>query len=103
MRWLGPWSASSGAHSSASATPPPSSRTASSESAIPLLFDDDVLKGGPGEYGEKCVVEGEEAEVAGGVVGHRRADAADDDRDRERQEEQRQQQLAGPRGHGHRG
>src|SRR5918999_1154626 len=103
MRWLGPWSASSGAQKSASATPPPSSSTASAAKRIPLLFDDDVLKGGPGKYREDGVVESEEAQVAARVVRDGRAHAADDDRDREREEEERQQQLAGTPGHGHRG
>src|ERR671922_1574157 len=98
MRWLGPWSASSGAQRSASATPPPSSRRVVRASRTPRLFHDDVLKSGPGKYGEDGVVQAQEAEVAGGIVGHRRAHAADDDRDRERQEEERQEQLACPPG-----
>src|SRR5918996_5616512 len=98
MRWLAPWSASSGAQRSASATPPPSSTRVARASRTPRLFHDDVLKSGPGKYGEDGVVQAQEAEVARGIVGHRRADAADHDRDRERQEEQGQQQLAGAPG-----
>src|SRR5918999_1408545 len=83
MRWLGPWSASSGAQKSASASPPPSSSTASEAKRIPLLFDNDVLKGGPGKYREDGVVEGQEAQVAARVVRDGRADAADDDREQD--------------------
>src|SRR5918992_1651030 len=103
MRWLGPWSASSGAHRSARATPPPSSTTAARANRKPLLFRNDVLKGGPGKYGEDGVVEGQEGQVALRIVGDGRADAADDDRDRDREEEQGEQQLARPAGDRHGG
>src|SRR5919106_4653377 len=103
MRWLGPWSASSGAQSNARATPPPSSTTAARANRKPLLFRNDVLKGGPGKYGEDGVVEGQEGQIARRIVGDGRTDTADDDRNRNRKEEQGQEQLARPAGHGHGG
>src|ERR671919_1608248 len=102
MRWLAPWSASSGTHSSASPMPAPSKTTARAESMTPCLFSDDVLKGGPGKYGEDGVVETEESQVPSGVLDHRGADPADHDRDREREQEERQEHLPGASGHGHR-
>src|ERR671916_29635 len=102
MRWLGPWSASSGAHSKARPRPVVSSTAAASETTPAPLFRNDVLKACPGEDRKDQVVQAQEAEVASGIVRQSRADAADDDRDRERQEEERQQQLSGPSGCGHR-
>src|SRR5919106_1231078 len=90
----------SGAQSSASATPPPSSRIVASGSR---LFRDHVLKGSPGQYRENGVVQREKAEIAGGIVGDRGSDTADEDGNRERQEEQWEEQLAGTRGDRHRG
>src|SRR5919197_4943932 len=102
MRWVAPWSASSGTQRSARPTPVPSRTRASTARMTPCLFGDDVLKGGPGKYGEDGVVQSQESQVAGGVRGHGGADAADDDRDRERQEEQRQEHLAGAAPNRHR-
>ena len=79
-----------GAHAKARTRPLPSSSTAASASAIPRLFGDDVLKGGPRKYRENEVVEDEKAEVTGRFGGDGGSDAADDDRNRKRQEEKRQ-------------
>src|SRR5688500_9590126 len=96
MRWLMPWSASSGAQRSARAMPAPSRTRAARARAGAVLFGDDVLKGGPRQYREKGVVQREKCEVAARVLGDRRPDPADDDREREGQEEEWQEQLAGP-------
>src|SRR6266545_1240525 len=103
MRWLGPWSASSGAQSSPSATPPPR-RTAVDDARSRRLFGDDVLKAGPRKYGEDAVVQGQERQIAAGIVRHGRAvDTLEEERERrerddlyEDQERQRREQLAEP-------
>src|ERR671932_641164 len=101
MRWLGPWSASSGAQSRPSANPPPR-RTTVATASRSRLFRDHVLKAGPGKYGEDAVVQREEREVAARVAGDRRAGAADEHRERNREEEHREQQLARPSADRHR-
>src|SRR5829696_9129174 len=68
----------------------------------PLLFDDDVLKGGPRQYRENPVVQAEEGQVASRVVGDGGADASDDDRNREREEQEREQHLTRATRDGHR-
>src|SRR6187551_2291619 len=93
MRWLKPWSASSGAQKSASARPATSSTAAAAASSTARLFRNDILKARPRKDRKYQVVESEEAKVAAGVVDHRRADTADQDRDDERQEEERQEKL----------
>src|SRR3954469_14227246 len=103
MRWLKPWSASSGAQKSASTMPETSSTNAVPEKRTSLLFRNDILKACPGEDRKNEVVQAEKGQVTGGFVRHRRSDAADDDRDAERQEEQRQEQLPGPADRCHRG
>src|SRR4029453_2249507 len=102
MRWLGPWSASSGAHSSASASPVTSTKAAASATADPPLFRNDVLKARPGKYRENGVVQRQERQEPRRIVAHSGPDAADEDRQRERQEEEREEQLARPAGRGHR-
>src|SRR5215210_7509483 len=101
MRWLGPWSASSGAQSSPSATPPPRRRTVD-DARSRRLFGDDVLKAGPRKYGEDAVVQGQEGQVAAGVFGNRCSDASDQHRQRDGQKEDGQQELARPRSDRHR-
>src|SRR6188474_2485135 len=86
MRWLKPWSASSGAQKRASVRPATSSTEAAAASSTARLFRNDILKARPGKDRKYQVVESEEAEVAARVVDHRRADTADHDRDDERQE-----------------
>src|SRR6186997_2357657 len=98
MRWLKPWSASSGAQKRASARPATSSTEAAAASSTARLFRNDILKARPGKNRKYQVVESEEAEVAAGVVDHGRPDSADDHR-----EEQRQQELPSPAGGGYRG
>src|SRR6187551_1847017 len=103
MRWLKPWSASSGAQKRASARPATSSTEAAAASSTAWLFRNDILKARPGKNRKYQVVESEEAEVAPGVVDHGRPDAAHDDGDDQRQEEKRQQKLPGSARGGHRG
>src|SRR4051794_7460015 len=102
MRWLKPWSASSGAQKSARTTPERSSANAAAAKTTGLLFRNDVLKACPGENRKNEVVQREKGQVTAGFFGHRSAHASDDDRDAERQEEERQQQLPRPRRSGHR-
>src|SRR5688572_24220349 len=101
MRWLIPWSVSSGAQRSASANPAPSRARAARARAGAALFRDDVLKGGPGKYREKGVVQREKGKVAARIAAHGCADAADDHRKRERQEQERQEELTRTPGGGH--
>src|SRR4051812_19567527 len=96
MRWLKPWSASSGAQKRASASPATSSTEAAAASSTARLFRNDILKARPGQNRKYGVVEREETEVAARVVHDRRAHPADDDRDHQREEEERQQELSGP-------
>src|SRR3954451_21297659 len=93
MRWLKPWSASSGAQKRANARPATSSTAAAAASSTARLFRNDILKARPGKNRKYQVVESEEAEVSPGVVDHGRPDSTDDDRDDQRQEEKRQQEL----------
>src|SRR5262245_34097500 len=97
-----PWSASSGAQSSASPRPSRTSEAAAHESTAAGLFRDHVLKAGEAKDRKDGVVQSEKPEAPSRIVAHRGADAPDDDRDRERQEEQRQQQLARAAGDRHR-
>src|SRR6187200_558301 len=103
MRWLKPWSASSGAQKRANARPATSSTEAAVASSTAWLFRNDILKARPGKNRKYQVVEHEEAEVASGVVGHGRPDAAHDDRNDQRQEEKWQQELPSSARGGHRG
>src|ERR671922_209245 len=59
------------------------------------LLGHDVLEGRPREYREDRVVQTEEEEVAGRLVGDRRSPPADDERNREREKEKREQDLSG--------
>src|SRR5215216_1611020 len=93
MRWLKPWSASSGAQKRASARPATNSTAAAAASSTARLFRNDILKARPRKNRKNQVVESEEAEIAPGVVDHGRPDSADDDGDDERQEEKRQREL----------
>src|SRR3954453_14408635 len=102
MRWLKPWSASSGAQKRASARPATSSTAAAAASSTARLFRNDILKTRPGKNRKYQVVESEEAEVSPGVVDHSRPDSTDDDRDDQRQEEKRQQELPCAARGGHR-
>src|ERR1044072_1467601 len=94
MRWLKPWSASSGAQKSASARPATSSTAAAAASRTARLFGNDILKARPRKNRKYQVVESEEAEVAPGGVDDSRAHPADDHGNDEREEEERQQKLA---------
>src|SRR5215213_9789128 len=96
MRWLKPWSASSGAQKRASARPATSSTPAAAASSTARLFRNDILKARPRKNRKYHVVESEEAEVTPGVVSHGCPDSADHDRDDQRQEEKRQQKLSRP-------
>src|SRR4051794_35151558 len=96
MRWLKPWSASSGAQKRASARPATSSTEAAAASSTARLFRNDILKARPGQNRKYGVVESEETEVAARVGHHRGPHAPDDHRDHERQKEERQQELPCP-------
>src|SRR6188508_2474642 len=76
---------------------------AAAASRTARLFDNDILKARPRKNRKYQVVESEEAEVAAGVVDHRRAHSADDHRNDERQEEERQEKLACAARSGHGG
>src|ERR1044072_9555110 len=95
MRWLKPWSASSGAQKSASTTPATSSPKAASARSRVWLFRNDVLKARPREDGKNKVVQAEKGQVTSRFAGHRRPNPADDDRDAEGQEQKWEQELAG--------
>src|SRR4051794_3107111 len=96
MRWLKPWSASSGAQKRASARPATSSTEAAAASSTARLFRNDILKARPGQNRKYGVVESEETEVAPRVVHDRGPHAADDHRDDEREEEEREEKLSRP-------
>src|SRR6185312_14850346 len=103
MRWLKPWSASSGTQKKASTMPDRSSANAAPAKTAGLLFRNDVIKACPREDRKNEVVQREKGQVTAGFVGHRSAHATDHDRDAERQEEQRQEQLARAGGGRHSG